>query len=344
MEEDLASLTVAIELDNDVELDDDDDTDDFSGPSTSGLKGLVEISTPPSAASLVPPLPQNVKVKHLRSDARQLLQLRLDPHPLGSMRNWEFVANQLGLDNDRIINLQRRESPTEQLLSLFAEYPLAHLLSGIADSNRIDLLISLQPYIRGIQPHQERVPHQDAFALLDSGLLHSHSVSGFIADGLPEEPFVVVTHCSPRRTTERKSYKWFLENLKNAAVDSGVSIVDIDDFLKHDKELSDLELLFRKARHIIVVCSALYKQLMEGGEQAAADRLDRLKIYFHKKLLDAEYMELGRNERFRPVTIQGASHNVLLNGWQKNTIVHEFPTQFNELSARVFGPRRVPKE
>ncbi|KAK0410450.1 hypothetical protein QR680_005136 [Steinernema hermaphroditum] len=337
MEDNLTSLTVAIELDNDEEGDECDDSDGFSGPSTSGFKGLIEICSPPSASSLVPHVSSEIKVKHLKSDAKLLLQLRLDPHPLGSMRNWEFIANQLGLDNDHIINLQRRESPMEHLLSMFSDYPLTHLLSSIADSNRIDLLISLKPHLHGIQPPSEaHAPH-------DSGLMYSTTSS--IRPKLVDfsEPFVVVTHCTPKKSAERKSFRWFLGNLKAAAVGAGVAIVDIDDFLGQDKELSDLELLFRKARHIIVLCSVLYRQLMERND-GETDHFEQMKVYFHKKLLDAEYMELGRNERFRPVTITGASQGVLLNGWQKNTIVYEFPTHFNDLLVRIFGPKRASQE
>ncbi|TKR60704.1 hypothetical protein L596_027909 [Steinernema carpocapsae] len=349
--DDLASLTVAIELDNDIGIGEDDYSDSYNEATTSGVERLaLEICIPPSASSLVPHLEFGIKVRDLKGDAKRLIQLRLDPIPLGSMRNWEFIANQMGLDNDRIINLQRCDSPTEQLLKMFGGYPLAHLLSSIADSNRIDLLISLQPYLAGIRPGRAEAPcpahfYPPHFAPFDPGLINMSTTSFPVGQEFPIEPFIVVTHCSPKKTPEYKNFKWFFDNLKISASNyetiSGVfvEVVNIDKFLNANDDITDLEKLFRKAKVIVVVCSTAYKQMMENPEPPR-NHLDKLKKHFHTKFLDVEYVEKGRNERFRPVIIKGTqASEVLLNGWQKNTIVHEFPSKMQELAERIFSPK-----
>ncbi|KAI3415310.1 hypothetical protein GPALN_004923 [Globodera pallida] len=74
---------------------------------------FLTICPPPSPSDLLSVWRSNgiemsaVRVRHLRGDMAQLLELRLNPPSCGSMRNWEFVAAHLGLDIEEIVQMRR---------------------------------------------------------------------------------------------------------------------------------------------------------------------------------------------------------------------------------------------
>jgi len=93
-----------------------------SSPPPTGLPAeLLHIGPPADGRHHCPPtsFPTTLFIHHMPSLAAQALEMRLNSPALGRMRNWEFLAAQLGCSMDEIAGRRRRENPTRQLLQQF---------------------------------------------------------------------------------------------------------------------------------------------------------------------------------------------------------------------------------
>ncbi|VDK45387.1 unnamed protein product [Anisakis simplex] len=138
---------------------------------------------PPTACEARPYVGDNaLLVGHLPQVAHRQIELYLNPPSYGSMHNWQYLASNFGVSNNEIMAripylfcLRSAKNPTRVILERFARCSLNHFLDLICELNRIDVLITLQPYVNGLKA--------SADALQASGLLNnSLSDSGAFFD------------------------------------------------------------------------------------------------------------------------------------------------------------------
>ncbi|EFO18856.1 hypothetical protein LOAG_09637 [Loa loa] len=245
---------------------------------------------PPCAWDLVPEIPENISVTDLPMRGLQEVELCLNPPSLGSMLNWEYVAAEFGFSNNKIMHLRTSANPTADVLREIAHRPLKNLLNVLAKINRVDALLSLQPYLESTI----RTADNTEISSSDSVILVTH-------------------HELVTSVALRKNYKWFLKNLRKQARQISMSAFDIDDYLETTCQFEGLHTLFASASNIVCVFTDDYMGMLKsnGNEQAVT-----VKQYLHK-LMNSEFMEQGSNQRFCAVVFQGTGRDVLPLGWAK---------------------------
>ncbi|KAL3983194.1 hypothetical protein ACH3XW_50185 [Acanthocheilonema viteae] len=305
-------------------------------------------SPPPSAWDLIPEIPENIPISGLPMCGLQEVELCLNPPSRGSMLNWEYVAAEFGFSNSRIMHLRTSANPSANVLREIAHRPLKNLLNVLAKINRVDVLLSLQPYLEstvGTGGNAE-ILSSDSGAFVnaekDNILLYSASSSGgFVRPKASNtdivasnQKFILVTHHEFfANVALRKNYKWFLKNLRKQAKQISMSVLDIDDYLEANCQFEGLHTSFADAFNIVCVFTEDYMEMLKshGNEQAVT-----VKQYLHK-LMNSEFIEHGSNQRFCAVVFQGTGRNVLPLGWAKSTLVYEFPANHLQLFRKLFA-------
>lgn len=301
---------------------------------------------PPSASELIPVIPKHICVNGLRMHGLQELELFLNPPSRGSMLNWEYVAAEFGFSNSKIMHLRTLTNPSSAVLQEIAFRPLKDLFYVLAKLNRVDVLLSLQPSLETLLSSESaEISTNDSGAYVNadkSEILTSNFFSGVqrrlnasninIAAG--EQKFILVTHHELNTNVAlQKNYKWFLKNLRKQAKQVVMSVFDIDDYLEASCQFEGLHTLFVGASSIVCVFTGDYLDMLSsstGNEQNVA-----VKQYLHK-LMNAEFVEHGDNQRFRAVVFQGTGRDVLPIGWAKSTLVYEFPSHHLQLFRKLF--------
>uniref|UniRef100_A0A1I7VGE0 DUF4371 domain-containing protein n=1 Tax=Loa loa TaxID=7209 RepID=A0A1I7VGE0_LOALO len=316
---------------------------------------------PPCAWDLVPEIPENISVTDLPMRGLQEVELCLNPPSLGSMLNWEYVAAEFGFSNNKIMHLRTSANPTADVLREIAHRPLKNLLNVLAKINRVDALLSLQPYLESTirTADNTEISSSDSVwnyfmhiwylfggafvnaekndiltcSASSSGnfVRHSASNANIVASS---QKFILVTHHELVTSVAlRKNYKWFLKNLRKQARQISMSAFDIDDYLETTCQFEGLHTLFASASNIVCVFTDDYMGMLKsnGNEQAVT-----VKQYLHK-LMNSEFMEQGSNQRFCAVVFQGTGRDVLPLGWAKSTLVYEFPANHLQLFRKLFA-------
>ncbi|VDP17347.1 unnamed protein product [Onchocerca flexuosa] len=220
------SVSLDIELDSDiypapaVVLDQDDGKESIS---------LFSFNSPPPCAwDLIPEIPEKVSVSALSKRGLQEIELCLNPPSRGSMLNWEYVAAEFGFPNSKIMHLRTSANPTADVLREIAHRPLKKLLNVLAKINRVDALLSMQPYLENIMRtgRNAKTLNSDSGAFVNAGksdiLTYSASSSGSFGGpsalntNIRSEKIILVTHHEfVANVVLRKNYKWFLKNLRS---------------------------------------------------------------------------------------------------------------------------------
>uniref|UniRef100_A0A915PTH1 Uncharacterized protein n=1 Tax=Setaria digitata TaxID=48799 RepID=A0A915PTH1_9BILA len=297
-------------------------------------------SPPPYAWDLVPPVPKTITITSLPKNGLREIELCLNPPSRGSMLNWEYVAAEFGFSNSRIMHLRTSVNPAAEVLREIAHYPLKNLLDALAKINRVDVLLSLQSYLENI------IGTSDAETLrVDSGkndilMCSTSSSDSFVRPSASDaiimdssQKFILVTHHEFIASDAlRKNYKWFLKNLRKQAKQANMSAFDIDDYLEASCQFEGLHTLFADASSIVCIFTDDYSEMLKltGKKQSVT-----VKQYLHK-LMNAEFMDRGTNQRFSAVIFQGTGRDVLPLGWARSTLVYEFPANHVQLFKKLF--------
>ncbi|VDK86916.1 unnamed protein product [Litomosoides sigmodontis] len=344
----LQSVSLDIELDSDI----------YSTPAVISSEGnekesisLFSFNSPPPCAwDLIPEILENISVINLPRRGLQEVELCLNPPSRGSMLNWEYVAAEFGFSNNRIMHLRTSANPSADVLREIAHLPLKNLLNVLAKINRVDALLSLQPYLESIigTDAKAEISSSDSGAFVNAeknDILTHPAPSG--SSACPQalnvhiannQKFILVTHHEFITSVAlRKNYKWFLKNLRKQAEQINMSVFDIDDYLEASCQFEGLHILFADASNIVCVFADDYIRMLKsnGNEQAVT-----VKQYLHK-LMNGEFMERGSNQRFCAVVFQGTGRDVLPLGWAKSTLVYEFPTNHLQLFRKLFSRDRI---
>ncbi|KAI3410955.1 hypothetical protein GPALN_003038 [Globodera pallida] len=248
---------------------------------------FLTICPPPSPSDLLSVWRSNgiemsaVRVRHLRADMAQLLELRLNPPSCGSMRNWEFVAAHLGLDIEETVQTRRTNSPMCALIHRFGDEPLHKLLELIGEAGRIDVLISVRHF--ATNPMATECRHRPA--RMDSALISaSDSISSSTAFARSEE---------------------------------GIKVVDVDQCMCDKDLLGSVSRHFDRADQVVMELSPDYADLISAAEGASSltdqmvvndqqqiDQRVRMKLYLHQMTFNEVLLNGNQNRRFRVVLMQ----------------------------------------
>uniref|UniRef100_A0AAF5PJE4 Uncharacterized protein n=1 Tax=Wuchereria bancrofti TaxID=6293 RepID=A0AAF5PJE4_WUCBA len=344
----LQSVSLEIELDSDIYPTPAAITKEDYGEESISLFSFN--SPPPCAWDLVPEISENISITGLSMRGLQEIELCLNPPSRGSMLNWEYVAAEFGFSNSRIMHLRTSTNPTADVLREITHRPLKNLLDVLAKINRVDALLSLQPYLENVvgTVGNTEILSSDSGAYMNAAksdvLIYSAcSTSNSIPSAsnansvINNQKFILVTHHeSVTNVALRKNYKWCLKNLRKQAKEISMSVFDIDDYLEACCQFEGLHTLFADASHIICVFTDDYMEMLKsnGKEQAVT-----VKQYLHK-LMNGEFMEQGSNQRFCAVIFQvtkGTGRDMLPLGWAKSTLVYEFPANHVQLFRKLFA-------
>ncbi|KAK6111568.1 hypothetical protein QQG55_44160 [Brugia pahangi] len=341
----LQSVSLEVELDSDIYPTPAAITKEDYGEESISLFSFN--SPPPCAWDLVPEISENIPITGLPMRGLQEVELYLNPPSRGSMLNWEYVAAEFGFSNSRIMHLRTSTNPTADVLLEITHRPLKNLLDVLAKINRVDALLSLQPYLENVVgTGNTEISSSDSGAYMNaaksdvltySASSSSNSVRPTASNAntiINNQKFILVTHHEfVTNVALRKNYKWFLKNLRKQATEISMSVFDINDYLEASCQFEGLHTLFADASHIICVFTDDYMEMLKSNGK---EQIVTVKQYLHK-LMNGEFMEQGSNQRFCAVIFQGTGRDMLPLGWAKSTLVYEFPANHVQLFRKLFA-------
>jgi hypothetical protein len=210
---------------------------------------------------------------------------------------------------------------------------------ALCDMNRVDVLIALHSHLNKLAESSEGTftnsVEDDGFATTSRIEVSMAPVAANTNEQrLPTMPFILVTHYEQQKDI-RRQFKYLLTNLRANAPKS-TEIVDVDKCFD-DRDLhGSLYPFFSGATQILLVLSEDYIRFVAPASSAPSDTKMNVKRHLHG-LMDAEYMQnQSKNLRFRAVVLAGVERRLLPPGWPSNTVLYDFPDNFNELCERLF--------
>uniref|UniRef100_A0AC34R2D1 Uncharacterized protein n=1 Tax=Panagrolaimus sp. JU765 TaxID=591449 RepID=A0AC34R2D1_9BILA len=341
MEEEFeTSLTVTIALD-----------ESGSASKNDALPIVYRIDPPPKPTEACPLPPPNIKVKDLGYNAEEILDMRLNPPAIGSMKNWEHVSADLGIQNTSYWR-NTCKNPVKKLLEQMANRELKDLIVAIGKIGRIDVLLSLRPFVEGIEASKHALCTEDS--INDSAMFDSTSDSttsperaGFT---MPTKDFILVTsHILRTKDNQslRGTFKLFISVLKKIAKENGMNVLNLDECVDDSNLYLTTDLLFIRAKQIVLFCSLDYcQQISDVNVISLPDSSPQINIkrYLHR-LTNEEFM---RNNS-RVTRFKLASPNIFagkvkdyFSGWPTVTLEYQFETvqQMMMLCNRLFGKEK----
>ncbi|CAD5214819.1 unnamed protein product [Bursaphelenchus xylophilus] len=351
IDDSLADLTVTVCLDEDVPIEPQPRPRNFEDDITLFAE---QIGPPIRAEDVEFDIDANAQCRNLPIQAASVMELRLNPPAIGSMRNWEYLAMLLGMSMEEIVGLRRVESPVAKLLQNFADFSLRSLIAALKDTNRVDVLISLQPFINSIG--------NDSLAIGggDSGLFDNATTTTDSADyGLagpssqpvsiprPQRPFqipdrfVLVTHHepqdkSPQSKEIRKYFRSLFASLKASGEKEGTQILDVEECLDAQNLYPTMRRIYSQAQLIILYVSPLYFHEIHNQQQISPpNQKIQLKRYV-EDLIGTESVEQG-NGRFMVILKSPEDTEYRPLGWARNTLYYVFPNNWKDISNKCFN-------
>lgn len=317
------------------------------------LQCLLECEEPPNPQTMVPMLDDKIKISNLNAQVRKILEMLLNTETIGSLKNWEYLASQLGLSMDEIWELRRVEikNPTETILQKFKSNPVNQLMQIICEMERIDVLISLRPYLNGLSASAAALSMDGD---IDSGVFQEPGPStvpvppprmyrpqrtqNFLETAIAENGrIILITHYETNKDL-KKLFKLFKHNIKHHAPTSFV-IYDINECID-EANLQRIDNFFHSAEQIVVFASQEYTEniatIISATESLAnASLLSARRL--HQFMNDEYFRNNSTNQRFR-VVLPGneQKEKSLPIGWASNTLVYKFPENFKDLCKKLF--------
>ncbi|CAD5210413.1 unnamed protein product [Bursaphelenchus okinawaensis] len=346
------TLTVTVCLDEDIPVEPQPRPRNFEDDLTLFNE---QIGPPTKADDVEFHVDSNAHCRHIPVQAASIIELRLNPPAIGSMRNWEYLAMLLGMSMEEIVGFRRIENPMAKLLQKFANLTLNSFIRALKDTNRIDVLILLQPLINSIDTNKLALA-----AGADSGQFDNADTSSYnelagpslFPQTIPRpvleqkafkipENYIFVTHHeaqdkSPESKHIRKYFRSFMANLKDIGNKNGTQILDIEDCLDIPNLYTTMMEIFSKARLILLyVSSSYFQDVHQPRSVAPPNQKTKLKKYV-EELIGTESAESG-NSRFMVVLTNPEDEKYRPVGWARNTIYYEFPANWNQICSKCFG-------
>ncbi|KAL7072933.1 hypothetical protein ACQ4LE_007784 [Meloidogyne hapla] len=279
----------------------------------------------------------SILIKDISQDLTNILELRLGSPSCGSMRNWEFLAACLGLSIDEIVGLRRNENPVNILLQKFANEHFLKLLEIIGQSGRVDVLLSLQPFIGKILKERKLLNKQQN-QTNDSALLTFSSDFQRQSSSFLQEPFIFILHHENKNNKDlRRLNKMFTKNMERCALEKGKKVLDVDNCFSGEDLFGSLQKYFERASQILLALSSDYSEIIcsDNEQTQELDQKIQLKRYLHQMTFQEVLYNRGENRRFRILLMRGTGPEHIPRGWPSNTLHYRFPEDFSELCTRL---------
>lgn len=84
----------------------------------------ARIGAPPQAADLCPRVEAALRIAHLPPAVTRMLELRLNQHAIGTLKNWEYIGASLGASLDEIANLRSSHYTLLPIVVAFPPYAI----------------------------------------------------------------------------------------------------------------------------------------------------------------------------------------------------------------------------
>ncbi|KAI1706017.1 hypothetical protein DdX_13244 [Ditylenchus destructor] len=308
-----------------------------------------------------PEVRPELMIGHLTAQLAKVIELRLNPPALGTLKNWEFLCAHLGSSLDEINNMRRSDNPTGQLLKFYKEVPLARLLEIFCDMNRVDVLISIQDGVKALNDSEAGKGSKSYYGYdIDSETVYSCSSTSSSNHTTKRERrelkieklrkeldgFRVILVLHHEENENLVAFcRMLLYNLKRSIEKCKLDykILDVDKCVDEENLISTAQEIYDNSDQIVVVLSEDYSRSVVHPGNMTENVSARLQV---KRLLHAqtniEYARNGmKNERFRIVRLQGTPDSLRPNGWASNTLCYLFPDMFTNLCESLFNVRNT---
>ncbi|KAI1705412.1 hypothetical protein Ddc_15737 [Ditylenchus destructor] len=309
-----------------------------------------------------PEIRPELMIGHLTAQLAKVIELRLNPPALGTLKNWEFLCAHLGSSLDEINNMRRSDNPTGQLLKVYKNVPLSRLLEIFCDMNRVDVLISIHDGVKVLNDSDAGKGSKCDFGYdLDSLYSYSSTSSSNHAtkrerrllkieklrkelDGF--KVILVLHHEENADLVGLCRMLLFNLNLQIEEKFKLYKILDVDKCVDEENLISTAQEIYDKSDQILVVLSEDYSRCVVHPGSMTEAVSARLQV---KRLLHAqtniEYARNGmKNERFRIVRLKGTPDSLRPNGWASNTLCYLFPEMYQDLCESLFDVRQTRSE
>uniref|UniRef100_A0A914D4I1 Death domain-containing protein n=1 Tax=Acrobeloides nanus TaxID=290746 RepID=A0A914D4I1_9BILA len=348
----LDSLTVTIALDEKI-----------CAHETHSTHGIEDCEEPPNPETFCQKLDEKIQISRLTPNVFKILSLFLNADAIGTLKNWEHLAAQFGLSHHEIRNLRRTEDPTEAILSRFSNLSINRLLEFLCEMERLDLLLSLHPYLEGLTAgfnalqsseedwgdsgmYQEAGPSTHrripAHPLVSTSSIYEPPTRSKIS--LPNTKFVIVTHYEISKEA-KKLFKFFMKNLRHHSTKSNdqsqpCTVLDLNECID-ESNIRQIENFFTPAKHILLFATQDYSENVASSNHAISTDAALLTARHFHSLMNDEYFQSGyTNRRFRVVIPSDKEKSCLPLGWATNTLVYKFPENFSELCTKLFNDEK----
>uniref|UniRef100_A0AC35GE37 Uncharacterized protein n=1 Tax=Panagrolaimus sp. PS1159 TaxID=55785 RepID=A0AC35GE37_9BILA len=347
-DDDLTTLTVTISLD-------DDDGDHRHGlqenllpASTSVLEKYYIIKSPIKPEHACPLPSDKFLIPDLPSNAQKLLCSRLNAPAIGSMKNWHYLAALIGIKDDDITMIRQSKDPMMEVIKLASTVSLSRLVTVIGDIGRIDVLISLKPFLHGLSVSRRVVARNAPIRhapVMDEGFDSAAATTATISNfQFPAKKFIIVTYHETEKSN-KKYVKLLLHNLQNVVdkCNFDIIVLDITKCIDETNISQTARNLFKHATQIVLFISSKdYITNISNSSINSPNNIEsgsiRVKKLFHCWMDEEYHANACRNFRFRIVMNSTIKNNndVLPSGWPQTTLHYTFPQQFEELCKRLF--------
>ncbi|VDK57814.1 unnamed protein product [Cylicostephanus goldi] len=92
--------------------------------------------------------PDSLRIRDIRDEVLSFLCSHLNLPSYGSLKNWDSVGIQLGMNDSEIVSLRHDPRPMEAVLKRCRDRPAKDLVKALQNCKRVDLLYSLRKFQR----------------------------------------------------------------------------------------------------------------------------------------------------------------------------------------------------
>uniref|UniRef100_A0A0N5BQ67 SWIB domain-containing protein n=1 Tax=Strongyloides papillosus TaxID=174720 RepID=A0A0N5BQ67_STREA len=308
---------------------------------------LLKLNTIPDVSELYTIVPDDVTLKNCTLEIIEILEFKLNPPVIGSMKNWEYLTSKFGSSNDFVMNMRNNPNPMKEFIKLNSNIKLNKLLKEIESMNRIDVLLSLKKPLADLKLNlSTKIP---TFNSTTDIIKMNHTRSSITRKDSPssdnvsifnyEKDFILLLHYEVE-SKDRKFFKWFKKNLVNAS-DNKYSIFDFDKSVDKSNLYLSSKSLFQSALYIVCLFNGEWCNIVNSITRSDTQSINltevlKCKIYI-SELMDGEIIQNKFvNKRFVAVTDENLNKSLLPVGWPQNTLCYEFPKHFKELCIKIF--------
>uniref|UniRef100_A0A0K0E4D5 Death domain-containing protein n=1 Tax=Strongyloides stercoralis TaxID=6248 RepID=A0A0K0E4D5_STRER len=305
---------------------------------------LLKLDSIPDVSEFYSILSNSITLKNCTPEIIEILEYKLNPPVIGSMKNWEYLTSKFGCSNDFVMNMRNNPNPMKEFIKSNSNIQLNMLLKEIESMNRIDVLLSLKKPINELKSILNGKIFNSNTDIINSNHIKSpiyqkdFQTSEDISTFNYDKEFILLLHHEVE-VSDRKYFKWFRRNLENA-FDNKYAIFDFDKSVNKSNLYLSTKSLFQSSLFIICLfnnewCRVINSFTKNNTQSIDLTELLKCKVYL-SELMDGEIIQNKFiNRRFIAVTVENLDKSLLPVGWPQNTLCYEFPKHFKELCIKI---------